>query len=133
MIKRREHAPGAFHMCAYVAEPFLQLPLPTFPYIYPWGPGRIFFGGIVSALYRHFKGRYYQVIGTARDTATESDVVVYRTLYPCDITLFTRPADEFYGQVALPDGRLVERFAPVSVRDVPDDARSLIISSLSLA
>ncbi|MFV0350545.1 MAG: DUF1653 domain-containing protein [Halodesulfovibrio sp.] len=54
----------------------------------------------MSSYYRHFKGKYYQVIGTGLDTATEGVVVIYRTLYDSEYTLFTRPYDEFFGTVS---------------------------------
>ena len=31
--------------------------------------------------YRHYKGQYYEVIGTARHSETHEDMVVYRALY----------------------------------------------------
>ena len=38
---------------------------------YPVRPGR----------YRHFKGNEYQVLGVARHSETEEEMVVYRALY----------------------------------------------------
>ena len=38
---------------------------------YPVRPGR----------YRHFKGNEYQVLGVARHSETEEEIVVYRALY----------------------------------------------------
>ncbi|EGY27298.1 hypothetical protein DA2_0445 [Desulfovibrio sp. A2] len=85
------------------------------------------------AFYRHFKGRYYQVVGEALDTATEGRVVVYRTLYPSGHALFTRPRDEFHGWKITDDGERVRRFAPVDYADLPDDARARVITELQLA
>ena len=48
---------------------------------YPVRPGR----------YRHFKGNEYQVLGVARHSETEEELVVYRTLYG-DHDLWVRPA-----------------------------------------
>lgn len=41
--------------------------------------------------YRHFKGKEYEVIGTARNSETEELMVVYRQLYG-DSGLWVRPA-----------------------------------------
>lgn len=84
------------------------------------------------AFYRHFKGRYYQVVGVALDTATEGRVVVYRTLYPSGHALFTRPYDEFHGWKDNADGQRVRRFTPVAYADLPDDARARVLAALSL-
>ena len=76
----------------------------------------------MSAFYRHFRGRYYQVVGEALDASTDTPVVVYRTLYPSPYPLFTRPSAEFFGEVLLADGTRTARFSPVSKRDLPADA-----------
>lgn len=84
------------------------------------------------AFYRHFKGRYYQVVGEALDTATEGRVVVYRTLYPSGHDLFTRPYDEFHGWKITDDGERVRRFTPVAYADLPDDACAHVVAALGL-
>ncbi|GFM38434.1 hypothetical protein DSM19430T_31180 [Desulfovibrio psychrotolerans] len=76
----------------------------------------------MGSYYRHFKGRYYQVVGEALDTSTDSPVVVYRTLYPSQYSLVTRPAEEFFGEVLLADGTRTARFSPVNASDLPEDA-----------
>ncbi len=35
---------------------------------------------IIPGIYRHFKGKDYEVIGVARHSETEEDMVVYRPL-----------------------------------------------------
>ncbi len=85
-----------------------------------------------QAFYRHFKGRYYQVVGEALDTATEGRVVVYRTLYPSGHALFTRPYDEFHGWKDNADGQRVRWFTPVAYADLPDDARAHVVGVLEL-
>ena len=61
--------------------------------------------------YRHYKGRDYEVIGTARHSETEEPLVVYRTLYG-DFSLWVRPL-AMWNETVEVDGRQVPRFAPV--------------------
>lgn len=60
-------------------------------------------------LYRHYKGRDYEVLGTARHSETEEWVVVYRALYG-DFGLWVRPLPMFMDSVTLADGVEVPRF-----------------------
>ncbi len=52
----------------------------------------------VNAIYRHFKGDYYLVIDTAKDSETKELMVVYRRLYG-DMTLWVRPLSMFLSEV----------------------------------
>ncbi len=58
--------------------------------------------------YRHFKGRFYQVIGVARHSETEEPFVVYRPLYG-EGDLWVRPLSMFEETVER-DGELIRRF-----------------------
>lgn len=58
--------------------------------------------------YRHFKGKEYQVIGTARHSETREEMVVYRALYG-DGGLWVRPA-AMWSEMIERDGRTVRRF-----------------------
>lgn len=51
-------------------------------------------------VYRHFKGGLYEVVGVAKDTETEQDVVVYKALK--DGRLWVRPLSMFLEEV--PEG-----------------------------
>lgn len=59
--------------------------------------------------YRHYKGNYYEVIGTARHSETDELLVVYRPLYG-ERGLWVRPEAMFEEEVAV-DGRLQPRFS----------------------
>ncbi|TGU72383.1 DUF1653 domain-containing protein [Geomonas terrae] len=59
--------------------------------------------------YRHYKGNYYEVIGTARHSETEEPMVVYRPLYG-EGGLWVRPEAMFLEQVDV-DGVLQPRFS----------------------
>jgi hypothetical protein len=64
--------------------------------------------------YRHYKGNYYDVIGIARHSETEEELVVYRKLYG-DGSLWVRPLGMFAEDVVV-DGRPVPRFTRVGDR-----------------
>lgn len=49
-------------------------------------------------LYRHFKGKLYQVLFTATHTETEEKCVVYQAMYP-PYGFFVRPIEMFISEV----------------------------------
>lgn len=49
-------------------------------------------------VYRHFKGKEYAVLGTAKHSETQEDLVVYRALYG-DRGLWVRPLGMFAEEV----------------------------------
>lgn len=65
---------------------------------YPVRPGR----------YRHFKGNEYQVLGVARHSETEEEMVVYRALYG-EGGLWVRPA-AMWQETVTRDGVTQPRF-----------------------
>jgi GNAT superfamily N-acetyltransferase len=67
--------------------------------------------------YRHFKGQYYTVIGVARHSETEQELVVYRQEYG-DRALWVRPLTAFVETVAA-SGQEVPRFQYVG-DELPD-------------
>ncbi|MBV1786516.1 DUF1653 domain-containing protein [Marinobacterium sp. D7] len=67
---------------------------------------------LAPGIYRHYKGRDYEVIGTARHSETEEWMVVYRALYG-DFGLWVRPLGMFVESVVLASGERVPRFAPL--------------------
>lgn len=64
---------------------------------------------VKPGLYRHYKGKDYEVIGEATHSETEESLVVYRALYG-DYGLWVRPTAMFLGKVEL-NGIHVPRFA----------------------
>lgn len=65
-----------------------------------------------NRIYRHFKGKYYLVIGVAVDANSGKHRVVYRALYD-DCRLFVRPLEEFLSPVdteKYPDANQKYRF-----------------------
>ncbi|HTL47390.1 MAG TPA: DUF1653 domain-containing protein [Verrucomicrobiae bacterium] len=65
-----------------------------------------------KGLYRHYKGKLYEVIGTARHSETLEKLVVYYALYKTRYgakSLWARPEKMFRGSV-LVNGRKQRRF-----------------------
>ena len=58
--------------------------------------------------YRHFKGNEYEVIGLARHSETQEEMVVYRALYG-DFGLWVRPA-RMWNEPVERDGKTFRRF-----------------------
>lgn len=58
--------------------------------------------------YQHFKGKFYEVIGTATHSETLEEFVVYKALYG-EQKLWIRPAKMFTESVEK-DGKKVARF-----------------------
>ncbi len=65
--------------------------------------------------YRHFKGKDYQVLFTARHSETLEWYVVYKALYG-DFGLWVRPLSLFAGSVVR-DGKEEPRFAYLGPMD----------------
>ncbi|OEY66156.1 DUF1653 domain-containing protein [Marinobacter sp. X15-166B] len=63
----------------------------------------------IAGIYRHYKGQDYEVVGVARHSETEEEVVVYRCLYG-DHSLWVRPLSMFCETVEVA-GEQVPRFA----------------------
>jgi hypothetical protein len=64
---------------------------------------------MTPGIYRHYKGKHYQVIGTATHSETEEEMVVYRALYG-SFGLWVRPRAMFTETVDLA-GTAIPRFA----------------------
>lgn len=58
--------------------------------------------------YRHFKGNEYEVLGTARHSETEEEMVVYRALYG-ERGLWVRPAS-MWNETVERGGQTFQRF-----------------------
>ena len=63
--------------------------------------------------YRHFKGGVYRLIGIAKDSETQEDMVVYQAMYG-DRQMWVRPAEMFFGKVEK-DGKEVDRFEEITI------------------
>lgn len=62
--------------------------------------------------YRHYKGNEYEVIGTAKHSETEEEVVVYYSLKNPE-QLWVRPFGMFNEDIEL-NGNRVKRFLKIS-------------------
>ena len=68
---------------------------------------------VIPGRYRHFKGNEYTVVGTARHSESQDELVVYRQEYG-DHSLWVRPLAMFTEIVEV-DGREIPRFQFVKV------------------
>jgi len=69
---------------------------------------------IKTGRYRHYKGKDYQVIGSARHSESEEDLVLYFPLYGSeeDRTYWVRPLEMFTEEIEV-DGQTLSRFTLV--------------------
>lgn len=67
-----------------------------------------FIESIKPGRYRHFKGKEYEVLGVARHSETEEELVVYRALYG-DFGLWVRPVS-MWNETVERDGKTFRRF-----------------------
>ncbi len=77
-------------------------------------------GELKPGKYQHYKGKFYEVIGTARHSETLEELVIYRALYDSEEfgknALWARPKKMFLETVIV-DGGEVPRFRPVENRN----------------
>ena len=67
---------------------------------------------IEKGIYRHYKGKEYEVIGVANHSETLELMVVYRALYGKG-ELWVRPAS-MWNEVVTVDGKSVKRFEKIT-------------------
>ena len=76
---------------------------------------------IKKGVYRHFKGKTYEVIGEAKHSEMPEDFIVYRALYKSSPfgkhTLWVRPIKSFEALVKR-EGKTVKRFTFLKQRPV---------------
>ncbi len=63
---------------------------------------------LALGIYRHYKGKDYEVIAIARHSETEEELVVYRLMYG-DFSYWVRPLSMFTESIEL-DGVITPRF-----------------------
>lgn len=73
---------------------------------------------LLPGFYRHYKGRYYQLLAVVRHSEEDAPYALYRALYG-DFGLWVRPLAMFCEQVFI-DGEPVARFGFVSTTPPPD-------------
>ena len=64
---------------------------------------------VKKGLYRHYKGNNYKVIGVAKHSETEEELVVYQALYGA-YGLWVRPKAMFIEKIQV-NGEIKDRFA----------------------
>jgi len=78
---------------------------------------------IRPGIYKHYKGKLYQVIGIAHHTETLEEVVVYRALYESEDfgkkALWVRPLKMFLEKVKV-GGKEMPRFTYIG-KNIPEE------------
>ena len=80
--------------------------------------------------YRHYKNKEYEVLGIARHSESEEEMVVYRTLYG-EFGLWVRPLSMFVETIEI-NGRFIPRFCylgPLQKPAMTKDAALLLIDT----
>lgn len=62
---------------------------------------------IINGIYRHYKGNLYKVLGLAKHSETEEDLVVYMQLYG-DYAIWVRPM-KMWNEIIEKDGKKYKR------------------------
>lgn len=63
---------------------------------------------VINGIYRHYKGNLYKVLGLAKHSETEEDLVVYMQLYG-DYAIWVRPM-KMWNEIIEKDGKKYKRF-----------------------
>ena len=70
----------------------------------------------IGAIYKHYKGNNYEVIGIVNNSETLEEMVLYKALYKIEghdeNSLWVRPKEMFLENVII-DGKEVERFKKI--------------------
>ena len=72
---------------------------------------------LLPGRYRHYKGGEYEVVGIARHSESDEQLVVYRCLYD-DNSPWVRPLSMFIEKIVI-KGREVSRFVRIGATDEP--------------
>ncbi|MBM3201690.1 MAG: DUF1653 domain-containing protein [Chlamydiae bacterium] len=66
----------------------------------------------IHAIYEHYKGMRYKVLGIARHSETLEELIVYQALYGA-FDLWVRPLGMFLENVTI-EGKLIARFKKIN-------------------
>ena len=73
---------------------------------------------IKPGIYKHFKGKFCDVICTAKHSDRDELLVVYRGVN--DGGYFARPAESFLGTATDNNGNIVARFKPANAEELAE-------------
>lgn len=63
-------------------------------------------------IYRHYKGKQYEVVAVAMDEETLQPLVIYKPLYPSSVKLWARAYNVFCEMIVI-DGKSIPRFEKI--------------------